>query len=631
MQSDTTTIQHLFQDRRQYCVPFYQRAYVWTQSEQWAQLWDDIREKAEARLAKQKPTPHFLGAVVLDLQPREGLRGVDVLHIIDGQQRLTTLQFVLAAVLLSLQNKSNTEFVNIINPCVRNGNVDTMRNPEIEIYKVWPTFRDRDSFTRAIDAPTLPELKNRFQAHFTKAGELRKYGTTHPPSLAAIWFFARSFDSWLGLDRAQLETRAEALILAILHDLKVVSIWLEKDDDAQIIFETLNGRGAQLHATDLIRNFVFMRADRESTNSKSLYDRLWAQFENSYWNAHQTRGRQSKPRIEWLIHTTLQAELRDDIDLSRLYFEYRRYAIGRDEALTAERQLARLSDYAVHYKELVSGNGEMPIARFGRRIASYDITTIHPLAMTISISEAPDEAKDEMFSDLLSYIVRRAICGLTFKNYNNVFLAALRQLPREGLTPSALRAILGALSGDNSRWPSDAEFRNACLTAPLYYDRLEAPKMRAILTELEAELRKAGRPEEREIPSLTGLDIDHIMPRSWYKFWPLRDGTFASEAEATETSYLKLTGGALTERQQAIAKRLSVIPTLGNLSLLNLSVNREAQNYEFSRKRALLIENTTLRLNIRMIGLPAWDEDAIALRGADLANACLSIWKGPRP
>ena len=50
MKSETWSIQNIFQDRRQYCVPFYQRAYVWTLADQWAQLWDDIRAKAEATL-----------------------------------------------------------------------------------------------------------------------------------------------------------------------------------------------------------------------------------------------------------------------------------------------------------------------------------------------------------------------------------------------------------------------------------------------------------------------------------------------------------------------------------------------------------------------------------------------------
>ena len=75
-----------------------------------------------------------------------------------------------------------------------------------------------------------------------------------------------------------------------------MSIVLDDNDDAQVIFETLNGRGAQLHATDLIRNFIFMRADREQTDSKTLYDTLWQEFERGYWNEEQRRGRMRKPQ-----------------------------------------------------------------------------------------------------------------------------------------------------------------------------------------------------------------------------------------------------------------------------------------------------------------------------------------------
>ncbi|MCX2945224.1 DUF262 domain-containing protein, partial [Rahnella perminowiae] len=85
MKSETLNVQQIFQDRRQYCVPFYQRAYVWTQRNQWSPLLEDITEKAQARLSGIKPTPHFLGAVVLEPQTKSGLLGVDTLHIIDGQ------------------------------------------------------------------------------------------------------------------------------------------------------------------------------------------------------------------------------------------------------------------------------------------------------------------------------------------------------------------------------------------------------------------------------------------------------------------------------------------------------------------------------------------------------------------
>jgi len=416
-----------------------------------------------------------------------------------------------------------------------------------------------------------------------------------------------------------------------LRDLKIVSILLDPEDDAQVIFETLNGRGAQLHATDLIRNYLFMRADRDGADSQALYDKLWSPFETAYWAEHQRRGRMKKPRLEWLIHASLQAELHEEIDLSRLYFEYRRFATQGENAFTAKDQLLTLTRYALHYKELVTGVGVLPVARFGRRIAPYDITTLHPLALMISTSPATDAEKSEMFGDLVSFLVRRAVCGLTSKNYNNVFMTTLRQLHGTGVNPAVLRHLLSTATGEASRWPEDAEFRSACLTAPLYYGRVETPKIRAILTELEAFLRTTVRSEEPVPPDLGQMDIDHIMPRSWMTHWPMADGSLATGAEAAAVESMSRSGMPMNGKQKQIHDRQATIPTLGNLSLLNLSVNREAQHFEFARKRDLLIANTNLRLNVPLISLMAWDESAIAMRGEQLADAALKIWPGPRP
>jgi hypothetical protein len=631
MKSETLTVEQLFQNRRQYCVPFYQRAYVWTLDDQWQQLWEDVRIKAEARLTSGKLTPHFLGAVVLDPQQREGLIGVEAYHIIDGQQRLTTLQYILASALLAIDKLGIAPLVAIVGGCLKNGNPETMRDSAIEIFKVWPTFRDRANYRAVLTAADLAELTQRFQPHFTQGGELRKIGMEHPPALAALWYFTHEFEKWFeDGDTHPAAARPEALVLAILRDLKLVSIVLEADDDAQIIFETLNGRGAQLHATDLIRNFVFMRADREKADSEALYNNLWSPFESTYWSEEQRRGRLKRPRLEWLFHSTLQAELHEDVDLARIYHEYRRYATDAQRPRTAEQQLLTLGGYANHYKELISGSGDTPIAAFGRRIADYDVTTLYPLALMIASCGASNDEKSEMYGDLVSFLVRRAVCGLTAKSYNNVFQALLRQLYAAGITPVALRALMQAPTGDISRWPSDAEFRNACLTAALYPGRLDAPKTKAMLAELERGLRADVRPEEAFVGGLDGLDVDHILPQSWYAYWPLGDGSSVSPNEGSEVELIVRSGLPLNECQRLIADRQAACRNLGNLTLLNLSVNRQAQNRAFKEKRDLLIANTHLRLNVPLIPLEAWNEAGIAARGQMITEVALRLWPGPR-
>lgn len=374
-----------------------------------------------------------------------------------------------------------------------------------------------------------------------------------------------------------------------------------------------------------------MRADREEADPLALYNNLWSNFESDYWAEEQRRGRLKKPRLEWLIHSSLQAELHEEVDLARIYHEYRRFATDAKHPRTAEQQLLTLGGYATHYKALISGVGDSPIARFGYQIAAYDVTTLYPLALMISTSAAPDADKAEMYGDIVSYLVRRAVCGLTPKNYNNVFQGLLRQLHAGGITPSTLRTLMQASTGDISRWPTDAEFRNACLTAALYPGRLDAAKAKALLAELERGLRAVVRPEDAFAGGLDQLDIDLILPQSWCAYWPLGDGNAVPAEEASEVELIVRSGLPLNERQKLIAERQAAVRTLGNLTLLNLSVNRQAQHHTFKEKRDLLIANTSLRLNIPLIPKATWDDAGISTRGQELTETALRLWPGPRP
>jgi hypothetical protein len=620
MKSDTWTIQQVFQDRRQYKVPFYQRAYVWTLKGQWELLWDDIKDKAEERLTGATPAPHFLGAIVVEPQDRASLKGVDTLHIIDGQQRLTTLQYVLAGLRLAARELGAGEMGSFLSSVLDNPNPDTMALPAVEIFKVWPTFSDQKSFVSVMRTDSLAQLKQHYPDHFTQAGHFRKIGINHPGALEAVWNFAEWAKAWTQKNggSASLET----LVMAVLKDLKVVLIQLEKGDDAQVIFETLNGRGAELHATDLIRNHLFMRVDMKDEDPAALYESKWKQFEQTVWKIGERRGRLTRPRLEWLIYSAIRAETGQEGDLARLYVDFKEYA----KSLTATQQLDMLDTYGKHYLELIAGKGDLPVARFGRRLLAYDTTTIHPLALKISTADILASEKSAMFNTLISYIVRRTACGLTTKNYNNWFASTLRQLCSGDLSNAALVKLMRSQTSDVSRWPDDVEFTNALVNGPIYPGRLDAARCRTLLTELEAALR-TPKSEEPQIPDLSkDLDIDHILPQSWYEHWPLPGGVKTNASEAYPAYLLEVSGMPLNDHQAAIRRRVKAVPTLGNLTLLNLSVNREAQHKDFQVKKQLLIAHTNLSLNVKLIGQDSWDEDAIAERGKLLAAAALKIY-----
>jgi len=626
MKSEPLSVQQIFQDRRQYHVPFYQRAYVWNKEDQWERLWEDIQEKADERLTGSAGNPHFLGAAVLEPQQRRGLVGVESLHIIDGQQRLTTLQYVLAALAIILRESNQGSLLAVVETCRWNTNKETMQQPEIETFKLWPTFRDRAAYGRAMHAESKDALRNSFPDSFTQSDKLRHIGIDHPPALESVWYFVEEISKWINTTgESNTNARIEAVVEAVLKDLSIVVISLGEGDDAQIIFETLNGHGAELYATDLIRNYIFMRADRDGADGLQLYDKIWSQFESSYWSDKQRRGRLIKPRMEWFIQSILQAELKDEIDPGRLYPGYKRFVMTSAPPLSAQIQLDCLNSQAVNYKLMQQGDASVAIGRFGARIEPWDVSSAVSIALAVAKSNMAGDEQTQIFDAILSYIARRAICGLTNKSYNKIFI----QILKEGdITVEGITKYLSNLDGESSRWPGDNEFQRAWLEDPIYPGRLDAAKMRAILSELETHMR-SSRSEDPYRSGAATLDIEHVLPMSWYEHWSLNDGSKATENELKSTELSALLGEILSEPQKLILEREKAKRQMGNLTLLQYGVNRGLQNYDFQRKREAFFRESNLHLNRKFMTMESWDEVGIRARGLELFDLAKKIWRSP--
>lgn len=104
MKPTTVTPDELFRTQRRYIIPLFQRGYVWTKDEQWTPLWRDIvlltRQVENADKhggGTSNLQRHFLGAIVLEPKPAR-IRHVTDHAVVDGQQRLTTIQLLLLAV-----------------------------------------------------------------------------------------------------------------------------------------------------------------------------------------------------------------------------------------------------------------------------------------------------------------------------------------------------------------------------------------------------------------------------------------------------------------------------------------------------------------------------------------------------
>ena len=97
MQANPRSLDTLFNSQLRYVVPMFQRLYVWKETPQWSTLWEDVSEKALLLMRGVKSNPHYLGALIIEGVKPNSPREVKRFLIIDGQQRLTTLQLLFCA------------------------------------------------------------------------------------------------------------------------------------------------------------------------------------------------------------------------------------------------------------------------------------------------------------------------------------------------------------------------------------------------------------------------------------------------------------------------------------------------------------------------------------------------------
>lgn len=318
MKPDKMTVFEVFSKEKRFIIPLFQRSYVWNEQDQWEPLWEDISSRAKAHLERldkdleSEVRSHFLGAVVLNVTKTPG-RGIARSDVIDGQQRLTTLQLFIAALRdLSEELAAEKSDRELFKRLTRNPDCD---DDSEELYKVWPTNSDQSDFAKVMLAGGSDAISNAY------AG----YGENPPRMAQAYLYFEEALRTFLTSDEidAEVGDRFLSLVNAIKESLQLIVIELESGDDPQIIFETLNARGQPLLPSDLIRNYVFMRVT--DTESNRLYSSYWQHFdtervaeadeegESRFWHIEERQGRLLRPRIDLFIFHYLVMHTESDV------------------------------------------------------------------------------------------------------------------------------------------------------------------------------------------------------------------------------------------------------------------------------------------------------------------------------
>ena len=391
MKADAVTLLGIFEKKMRLEVPLFQRQYVWSKESQWEPLWEDIARKFANQIEGRTDSPvHFLGAMVLD-QKQTPIAQVEKRQVIDGQQRLTTLQIFIAALRDFCAKHDGKDVADELQGFVFNRGM--MANPDVEKFKVWPTQADRSQFSDVVLSGSRAELEARHPL------VKKKYARTFDPRPlmveAYLYFSDQIAQFFIGDEKEPpgganrpLAERLELSFTALKSLLKVVVIDLETGDDAQVIFETLNARGEPLLPADLLRNYIFLRAARLGEPQDQLYEKYWRQFDDPFWRKEVQQGRLLRPRSDLYIQHFLASKLTVDIPIKHLFVEYKNWIQKSAPYASVEAELSALARQGDHFRRILEPKKADVIYPLVTFLESFDIRTAYPFLLHLFRREA---------------------------------------------------------------------------------------------------------------------------------------------------------------------------------------------------------------------------------------------------
>lgn len=605
METQVRTPQLVFMQPQRLVVPLFQRPYVWNEENQWEPLWHDVARLAERILQRphEKHSPHFLGAVVLQ-QTQNPVGLMQTRTIIDGQQRLTTLQLLLDALHAELMRVEATPSAMRIQTLVLNSEHFCAR-PE-DRFKVWPTNRDRPSFHAVMGA--APPVDH------------DAVGYQGEKMVEAHRFFSAQAREWLssaGVDA--VAARAIAIETVVRERLQIVVIDLSSDENAQEIFETLNARGAQLTAADLIKNFVFQRLQESPVDVESVYEKRWREFETAFWETEIGVGRVRHPRSSVFLNHWLISKTGEEVLAREVFERFKRFA-DHEAGQPMLALVEQVDEAARVYRRFVvqAEESEGPVDRlglFGYRTGVLESEVIKPLVLWLLDPQqpaVPDSQRHKALEVIESWMVRRMLVRATTKSYTQVvaeLITLLRQAGRSNAGDEVERYFAGQTSGSRY-WPDDQEVQGE-LESLLAYRRLSRGRLRMVLEAVEDYKRgwRDGATALSGARVARGVHaIEHVMPRKWVTNWPLPPGVGEGERD-------------------------QLVHTLGNLTLLTGRLNSKLSNGPWSGdngKRTALEDHDVLLLNRELVKSKVrWTEDSIRARTTQLSKIICDIWPVP--
>ena len=587
MHADVLNLKTLFGYEVSYRIPQFQRPYAWKKDEQWVPLWEDVRKVAENILSRQggKAPPHFMGAIVLlSQESRAGEVAKQI--VVDGQQRLTTLQLLIRAAQDSFQSLNDTDRANRLSELTLNGEDHWGGDSDNQTKIRQSNLNDQRSFQEAIRASGEGQ------------GSLRAIGE-------AFQYFKGEVTDWLNKEPANRVSRSNALEEALVQHLQVAAIDLDEGEKPHRIFAILNTRGEPLKQSDHVKNAVMYEADVVDDGRKA--DKLWGMFDNNDWWRQGTKeGRLDRIHLDRFLNYWVVTQLGQEVTTDQVSPKFNdlvdmaKQCSGLTAAASIENITASLRKAGVIYQDMEEAR-QPGIETFLRRIKTLEIGVVMPPLLWLYTRDVADESCQRSVRALESYLVRRMLCGMGSQGLNRFFIELVRELNsvRVDQVDTKVIEFLSGSNVDNRSWPKDGLLAENLIQNPL---RGSPARQKMVLEAIEMSLRS----DKTEAPGpSSNLTVEHIMPQSWERNWPLSENT----EEATES------------RKQAVKE-------IGNLTLITGKLNASVSNAAWAEKRGELRKHTASRLNWELLddAPEVWNEASIHERSRQLCEVIKGIW-----
>ena len=466
MEAVPTSIIKYFSGFHQYLVPLFQRPYTLTEK-QWKTLWEDIEHFLSIDAASS--ATHFMGAIVT-MPARSVPIGVSKFSVIDGQQRLTTVAILLAAIRDELPAEDVASRKRIQNHYLTN---EGYEGPDY--FKVLPTQGDRSAYASLIQSSGVPVPDSQVQ----KAHD----------------FFKKKLRSC-----TDVRDCSKRVLEVLERHLMVVMINLSDTDDPYQIFESLNFKGSPLEQADLVRNYFLMRIP--INEQESVYSERWLPMQE----------RLGSSLTEFMRH--FLGSRGEEVRKGDVYASIKRSLAAATESAEVRAFMTEMERLSALYNRISNPSSEpdAAIRQYFQRFQRLDFGTVYPLLLALYKDLADGRFTADEFVETLrvldSFIVRRMVVGVASNSLSGLFISLSKLRPATE-SPADWLATALANEARNRRWPEDAEFEQMWETRSIYGSRACS----VVLGCIEEQFG------HREQANLDDSTIEHIMPQTLNPEW----------------------------------------------------------------------------------------------------------------